>query len=814
MSTSVVCLLVLLLTLIVSVVSGLPKYTVTPGPGTTLNISNSQGKGCQVCKGSGRTRECSTFLSSYGNTPVTVEFECSKPEDVFTVEIAKTIACTTSSCNGSINQADTSSLPLLRFNRTFTWNIKASPPKAFKIDFAELGLQQIDPSERCPDKHTYTLKALQATGSVTLGKYCKTGTVTRAQILNQGSLSLDVPAGQTLQSGQFAVSVGEEIKSLARLSVSSPKGASSSELLSANYPDSFPDDDVMEWYFRIPDKHEAAVEFLKSTEPRCLKKEVAVEYHGKDIPPSVLTLMNVQPSQIKSNFLLTLRNCEMDISPAGSPRLSLRLKVSVRPLDSCVVDPSKIEGVSVHIVKLRPSCKMTLNFEERETITVTSESALSFRDCLPQDIQVTATRVIDCSHPKDCPATPVRLLVPKLPSCLPATLSKITWTLRPAQHGTVQLTAPSGPLKQSLPGQQCRDSVTINIAEGDGTTIGQFCPKGNIEKVQIHTNVSVTWQLTTQGRTTGRTYIKHVLNASFEKEISERYIFTVSPTKDAPVLVATPGWPSGMQPYDTVSWIVSVPPKMEAHLMFANLSQPKCSLRHTNIKVQRIGSREEDYSRREDEEAENEITVSENFYLNMSNCMPEKNDFSVITKITLQKSKSRLLTIILSVVAALLVIFIVVLVAVCVVVRKKKKNLEHQVSIYNPNGTVFLPGHNGFPETREDDESHVYASIEDTLVYTHLLKKGQEMGIYEENDTDRPIADSQKPPVSKQSVADGAEVGTYQPFRFSSQGPPLPNRPPSHTLPMVQNEIYQTEGHGEQERSPNLGARLEPEGGN
>ena len=122
---------------------------------------------------------------------------------------------------------------------------------------------------------------------------------------------------------------------------------------------------------------------------------------------------------------------------------------------------------------------------------------------------------------------------------------------------------------------------------------------------------------------------------------SERFIFSVSPKRDAPVLLATPGWPIGMQSYATVSWIVSVPPKMEARLMFANVSQPKCSNRHTNIRVQRFSRREEDYSRREDEEPEGEITVSESFYLNMSNCMPERGDFSVVTKVTLQKSKSK-----------------------------------------------------------------------------------------------------------------------------------------------------------------------------
>ncbi|XP_047198659.1 CUB domain-containing protein 1-like [Hippoglossus stenolepis] len=143
------------------------------------------------------------------------------------------------------------------------------------------------------------------------------------------------------------------------------------------------------------------------------------------------------------------------------------------------------------------------------------------------------------------------------------------------------------------------------------------------------------------GRNALKTCYKNVLDACFKDEISERYIFTVSSKKNAPVLLATPGWPEGMKSQVTVSWIVSVPPKMEAHLMFANVSQPKCSLRHTKIRVQRVGRREEDYSRREDEEAEEEITVSERFYLNMSNCMPERGIFSVITKITLRESKSK-----------------------------------------------------------------------------------------------------------------------------------------------------------------------------
>lgn len=814
-----ICLRIFLLMLISSTVSGGPKFTISPNRDTVLTISNSQGKGCRVCTGSGRSRKCNMSLTiKDSNTPVSLEFDCTRPQDVFSVEVVKNIGCTVKSCSDHIIPTDSGSLPLLDFTRRFIWNLKASAPKAFRIDFTNAGLRQINPSERCPDSHTYTIQVFQTTGTVALGKYCRMGSITSVQILNQGRLTLEIPARQKLQSSQFDVSVGEEIKSLARVSLTLPKGTSSSELLSPNYPDSFPDDDVVEWYFQVPQKHKTAVHFLNLTQPGCLKKETAVEYHSKGRGALVLGLAEVQPSQTEGDFSLTLRNCEMDRRRSGSPGLSLNIRVSASSTSStamCKVDIGRLGGLSLHVDKVRPAsdCEMKINSVTKEKITVTSTSELSFQDCLPDDVNVTATGVIGCSDLKDCPKTPVPLLVPLLPSCLPAPISSVTWTLRPAQHGTVQLTSPSGPLKQSLPGQVCNDSILFKVAEESGGTIGHFCPRGVIQKIQVHTNVSVTWLSNTHARIQ-RTYFKYVLNASFEKEIPERYIFTVSPVKDTPVLLATPGWPVGMEFYSTVSWIVSVPPKMEARLMFANLSQPKCSNRHTDIRVQRVGSPEEDYSRREDEEAEEEITVAESFYLNMSNCMPEKGDFSVITKITLQKARNRLLTIILSVVAVLLVIFAIVLAVVCVVVRKKKKKMDHQVSVYNPNGTSFLPGPNGHPKTDDESEYHVYTSIEDTLVYTHLLRKGAEIGVYGDLDTYRPFpghSESQKPLMSRND----AEVDVYRPFQPpSQQGPPLPNRPPSHIQSLVDNELYQEQNHTKEGNPSNLGPRIEPEGGN
>lgn len=120
--------------------------------------------------------------------------------------------CNAKSCSGDIVPADSGFYPFLDFNRTLTWNLKAAGPKAIQIEFTKMGLRQIYPSLNCPDGHTFTLKAFQATGNAVIGKYCRIGTISSAQILNQGSFSLDVPAGQKLHNVQFDVSVGEEIK--------------------------------------------------------------------------------------------------------------------------------------------------------------------------------------------------------------------------------------------------------------------------------------------------------------------------------------------------------------------------------------------------------------------------------------------------------------------------------------------------------------------------------------------------------------------------------------------------------------------------
>lgn len=95
-----------------------------------------------------------------------------------------------------------------------------------------------------------------------------------------------------------------------------------------------------------------------------------------------------------------------------------------------------------------------------------------------------------------------------------------------------------------------------------------------------------------------------------------------------------------MKASSTASWIAKFPERLEAELTFTRVSQPKCSTRHTSIQIQTLGSEEEMYSRREDEEGDSEIVIPESFYLNMSNCLPERDSFSVMAEITLRKPRS------------------------------------------------------------------------------------------------------------------------------------------------------------------------------
>uniref|UniRef100_A0A4W5MYK4 CUB domain containing protein 1a n=1 Tax=Hucho hucho TaxID=62062 RepID=A0A4W5MYK4_9TELE len=647
--------------------------SVTPEPDTIVTISrDAKATECSVCVGEGPTCNSKELvLRDTRNT--SVKFTCPQPQDVFSVQINRNI-----SKIGNIVQAESSLFP--DFNRTFTWDLKVPPGLSFQLDFPSPGMRQIPPSETCPDEHTYTIITYQRTGPATIGMFCPDGTITTVQVLYKGRVSLQVPGDRKLESLDFKVTVGPEIKSECLAAIG---GAIENECL---------------WDFMVPGMHNYTVNFLNYTAPLCQKKSVMVIYdkEGEEVGIQK-TLVDPQPTHRQGSFTMTMFNCETDKTKQG---LSLHFRLSV------------------------------MRSGHPGTKTIGNHKLLyDMIHCVNHyNLSSLCGSIPGCQSLDSCSVSGTLLTVPKIPTCLPTLLQSFTWHFNIPVYGTVDLLSPTGSLRQSLPGQECDGSVSLHIAEGDGSSIGYFCSEGIIRKVQVHSNVSVTATAKDLSLIQGP-----FLNVSVSDEISESIIYTVQPRMGSPALLATPNWPSGMKPYSTVSWIVILPGHLQANLLFTNISQPKCGQGHTCIKVQSLGSLNEILSHREDEAAVDTLMVPESFYLNMSNCMPEDRHFSVLSKVTLQKTRVLQGGILGAVGAVSLYDLAVSTAVVCltqnhfyssfVLYRKKKRTMVNEASIYIRKGNMFIPGDGMFPKTRSDNESHVYASIEDTMVYGHLLRE-------------------------------------------------------------------------------------------
>lgn len=59
-----------------------------------------------------------------------------------------------------------------------------------------------------------------------------------------------------------------------------------------------------------------------------------------------------------------------------------------------------MEGLSLLIERLRPAsgCEMTVNAVSKEKITITGRSHLTFQDCVPEELLITARRVLGKSR--------------------------------------------------------------------------------------------------------------------------------------------------------------------------------------------------------------------------------------------------------------------------------------------------------------------------------------------------------------------------------------------------------------------------------
>ncbi|KAF0024363.1 hypothetical protein F2P81_023165 [Scophthalmus maximus] len=721
--------------------------SLTPDPNTIIIISRvSDEPDCSVCVNKAPKQICNPRqlrITESRNT--SVEFTCPRPQDVFIVEINREIDCTETSCSGDIVQAESSLFP--DFNRTFTWDLKVVSTRAFQLDFPETGMRQIPNEETCTDEHTYSLVTYLRTGPANIGRFCKGGTVTTILARYKGRVSLQVPGDTKMDPVDFKLKVGPETSMVAIVKVNLPRGASDTDFITANYPGDFPDNQQMQWDFAVPGMHNYTVSFRDHTAPECLSGDVEVRYQkAEDKKVTKLTLTDAQPAHRQGNFNMVLKNCGTNRTLQG---LTLNYRVSVMRSGHPVLCSVDLSGqrVSLQIEKVGsdPYCEMSLDskVEEKMNVAAGSKASLSFLDCPNEEVRLTASEVIGCQNVSTCPATP--LTAPQLVSCLRMPLHSFTWHLSVPQHSTLDLVSPTGSLRPALPGHKCNGSASLHVAEGGGFSVGDFCFNGVIRRVQANTNVSVTAAAHDFSKTRGP-----FLNVSYSQEITETFIYRVSPEVSSPTMLASPNWPRGMKPSSTVSWIVTLPSQYQAHVQFVNITQPKCLDRHTAMTVKMLGHDEEIMSRREDEQAEDKLLVPQSFYLNMSNCIPEGGEFGAVAKIVLQK-KSNLLAILLGIAGAIL-LMLIVLAVVCVVTKKKKQDrMNKESSIYIGKGNVFRPGDMHFTKTRSDNESHVYDSIDETMVYGHLLANSS----YAE---------------SMQDHFNGMQVDSYQTFTGPADG--------------------------------------------
>ena len=103
----------------------------------------------------------------------------------------------------------------------------------------------------------------------------------------------------------------------------------SATLMSANYPDGFPEDELMTWQFIIPAPLRASVSFLQFNVSNCVKKEERVEYYipGSTTNPEVFKLEDQQPGNMAGNFNLSLQGCDQDAQNPGILRLQFQVSV-------------------------------------------------------------------------------------------------------------------------------------------------------------------------------------------------------------------------------------------------------------------------------------------------------------------------------------------------------------------------------------------------------------------------------------------------------------------------------------------------------
>ncbi|MEE6465814.1 hypothetical protein FKM82_006710 [Ascaphus truei] len=244
-----------------------------------------------------------------------------------------------------------------------------------------------------------------------------------------------------------------------------------------------------------------------------------------------------------------------------------------------------------------------------------------------------------------------------------------------------------------------------------------------------------------------------------EKTIEE-CIFTMNPTAGTTVHLQTPDWERGLPDYVTVSWSIAMPKKQAAKLAFVkDRVDIVCNMGRFYINIKEQKANGVDIARREDDPLPSPLDLYYPFWVNISNCKPttNSNKLRVQLSVTFNQTSSGLTIILIAAIAAVGAVILAVTVTVCCV-RKKKKEKLAPVGIYDGKLQTEMPRRRAFfKKGKKKNDSHIYAVIEDTMVYGHLLKDpngsvSPEVDVYQP--FEGPMEDA--PPVPRLNFLNGS----------------------------------------------------------
>uniref|UniRef100_A0A674K5X0 CUB domain containing protein 1 n=1 Tax=Terrapene triunguis TaxID=2587831 RepID=A0A674K5X0_9SAUR len=736
------------------------NITVTIKPGSSV----PQLKYCKIC-----TRKiCKSELRITAGVKEDFTFQCTTPEKYLVMEIQKNIDCMSGPCPFGDVHLQPSTLP--RLNRTYIWDVKANKKVGLELKFSTPWLRQIGPTDTCPDLITYSISSCIDTTRVSIGTFCRNGSVSRVKVQGGVVMALQLPWNSDLTTSGFNIANRSSIKRLCIIE-STFKGETSATLMSANYPLGFPEDELMTWQFVVPSNLRSSVIFRNYSLSNCERKEERVEYYLPALysSPEVLKLSDKQPANIPGNFNLSLQGCDHDDQNPGILSLLFQIVVQHPQNEENVtylIDLRRERDISITIQPKSPHsghplpfepecliCKDPRTCERNVTLTSGTMYGIFFLCYDLEHLSITAEKTIACWDLRYCQKKIYDLTVPRAISQLPVRLDKFTWKLLAPEEINVEIISPSLKLQQHIQEQRCNKSYSYSIvstAKGKELYLGIFCPGGSIEKIQMRDNITIS--LKTFGRGFLNDSLNQDLKMSFVPFIKEECIFTVTPDPKAQVYLQTPNWFEGLPPYVSVSWNITVPSKQVARLAFLKERMDiTCETGRAYVNIKEQKPKAEETVRREDELLPEPLHMYHHFWVNISNCNPvNKKQLSLQFWVTFVSQKTVIIAVVVGVAGALSIIGIII----CCTRKKKKESQNPGVGTYNANINTHMPGRQGlFKKRRQDNDSHVYAVIDDAMVYGDLLKESNgsvnpEVDVY--RPFDGPVGDTPPtpPPIS------------------------------------------------------------------